>query len=155
MGIIHIGSFMYNYIAQVFLDKRIIIKFGDSPSFNNVTRELEIQEDPNDATIVHESTHILIDGCHLGKSITRGEHEAAAYLAESLWALNSNNDNSIDDIHLRIQCSKLAHKAKEYNSSHSDAYMCDPADIQYIVAILGNLSYDTSKSDVQTPLYNY
>ncbi|MCW6507729.1 hypothetical protein [Lichenifustis flavocetrariae] len=40
------------------------------------------------ATVVHESTHAVVDAVRIGRPISYGDNEVAAYVAETLFKIN-------------------------------------------------------------------
>jgi hypothetical protein len=143
----------FNYVAQIFQDKRIKITFGNNPGYFHETKEHIIEENAHPASIVHESTHILINATHQGQVINQGYHEAAAYLAESLWALNSKRPNHIENDHICRKCISLAHKVNDYNARNPDAYGCEMADIVNLIATMDQNGVSTSENYVQISPY--
>jgi hypothetical protein len=156
LGPISIRKFMYNYIAGAVLDSSCKLKVvpGDNPQYFNKTRTLQMNEGVNDATIVHECTHVLINETHQGKTISRLLHETAAYIAESLWAKNTHRGNSIDDTYLRLECARLAQEVKDYNKITTACYEFDLRDCANIGPLLDKLKYDhMNMTDLQIGIY--
>src|SRR5262249_29624492 len=125
---IYIGRFMFNYIAGMIENGSVIITTGDTPYYDIETNTLKISAGATEAEIVHESTHILINATHQGKTIRRGDHETAAYLSAALWALYSDNEIAVDVPHMDVYVRRLAKKILAFNTANrSGTYNCDPA----------------------------
>jgi hypothetical protein len=134
---IYIGRFMYNYIAGMIENGSVNISEGDTLRYDIDSNTLTISAGATEAEIVHESTHILINATHKGKIIRRGDHETAVYLAAALWALYSKNEIAVDVPLMDVQVRRLAKAVVAFNSANpSGAFYCDPADCQYIQALM-------------------
>jgi hypothetical protein len=94
----------YGYVADVIEKGGIQIKIrdtgsftagydhrGSTPTFTFSNADPEIVSSPEgSATIVHEATHAVIDAVRKGRTIAFGDNEVAAYLAETIYRINSN-----------------------------------------------------------------
>jgi hypothetical protein len=128
-GNIFIGRFMYNWIADAIAGEQVYLTISHGGGYTPKTNTLDLEEGCDDATIVHESTHVLINTHHKGESIVKLLNEGAAYLAEALWALNAGRDVGIYDVSVRIQCLRVAHRIKAFNdATPSSVYVCDPVE---------------------------
>ena len=134
---IHIGRFMFNYIAGMIENGSVIITPGDAPHYDMPTNTLQISGGATEAEIVHESTHILISATHEGQTIRRGDHETAAYLSAALWALYSDNEIAVDVPHMDVHVRRLANKILAFNTANrSGTYDCAPADYLLIQSLM-------------------
>ncbi|MCA9051581.1 MAG: hypothetical protein KDA89_22740, partial [Planctomycetaceae bacterium] len=87
-----------------------------------------------DSVIVHEATHALLDATHVGKSITKGSHETAAFLAETVYMLaGSRTGHSIEPRRIMAPLYRMARELLAFNESHSTGtYPCPDSDISFI-----------------------
>jgi hypothetical protein len=95
-----IMSFGYGYIADMIEQQRVQIGFGNTggftANFDHVKGSpAEMNFDPNlawnddaMATVVHETTHAVVDAVRVGRPISYGDNEVAAYVAETLFKMN-------------------------------------------------------------------
>lgn len=153
-----IQTFMYAYIADAIYKDQVHIRIGEGRGYDYTSNTItfdSINVDP--PIIVHESTHAVIDATHVGKTITVGTHETAAYLAETLYALNSNyNQHIIDDQNIMRSIYKLARKIQNFNSKHqSGLFSCPPDDILYIKRVLEHsaLRMNVNREDKMDGIY--
>jgi hypothetical protein len=87
--------------------------------------------------IVHEATHAVINATHVGAAITKATHEAAAYLAESMFELLSGRDPETDVARLTGPVTRLAQSAISFNESNpTPTFTCPPSDTTLIKSIL-------------------
>jgi hypothetical protein len=135
------------------MDDTVHLAISNARHYDHKTNVLTLDSlnvDP--PVIVHESTHALINATHVGKSIRCGSHETAAYLAESLWALNTDNDVAVDVPHLNQRMYRLARRVKEFNSQNRmGLFVCDPAEVQYMETLMriSANGTDVDRVDVQ------
>jgi hypothetical protein len=92
----------YGYVADVIEQGGIKIKIGNTGAFTAsydhrgstptfVFGNPSIVSSPEGrATIVHEATHAVIDAVRKGRTIAFGDNEVAAYLAETVYRMNTN-----------------------------------------------------------------
>jgi hypothetical protein len=154
-----IHSYMLGYIATAVGDDRVHVRVDGSransynPEFNTINF---IFADPDDATIVHESTHAAIDATNPGLAVTVATGEAVAYVAESVYALNAGfDDHTIDDRGIMRAAYVLARQIRAYNAINpSGVYTCPPSDVATLKsALIGSrLAQDFAKSFVQDGL---
>lgn len=145
---IFIGRFMFNYVAGMVANGSVNIAEGDTPRYDIDSNTLMVSAGATPAEIVHESTHILINATHQGKTIRRGDHETAAYLAAALWALYSDEEIAVDVPHMDVHVRRLAKKVKAFNDANrSGCYVCDPADYLYIQTLMQNSANGTDVNE--------
>jgi hypothetical protein len=154
---VHIHRFMYNYVAGLIQEDRIHVDTDGNPGYDHNSKTLVLDEDEPDATIVHESTHALINITHAGKTITKGVHETSAYLAEALWALNAGREIAIDVPVVDRKVGRLARKIKAfYAGNRMQLYDVEPGDYvdiqQHLAA--SALKMDINREDVQIGICN-
>jgi hypothetical protein len=153
MGDILIQRFMYTYIAQAIMDDTVHLDIDDGNGYDHECNTITYDSlDVGPAAIVHEATHALINATNVGKTITKGMHEAAAYLAEALWALNAGRDVSVDVPHMDRPLRRLARSIQEFNPSNvSGSYVCPPAEVAYLQAVLASsaLGMEINRADRQ------
>jgi hypothetical protein len=149
-----IQRFMYTYVGQAIMDDLVHLDFSNNPGYDPDLKTFFLEgPDVGTATIVHEATHIIINATHVGKVITKGAHEMAGYLAETLWALNSDNEISVDVPVIRTPLRRLALKIQAYNSGNkSGSFPCPPDDTNHIKALLKNsgLGMEADRKYLQT-----
>jgi hypothetical protein len=147
---IYIGRFMFNYIAGMIENGSVLITPGDTPYYDINTNTLKISAGATETEIVHETTHILINATHAGKTIRRGDHETAAYLSAALWALYSGNEIAVDVPHMDTYVRRLANKILAFNNvSPSGAYDCSPVDYLYIQKLMQDSANGTDVNEQQ------
>jgi hypothetical protein len=150
---ISIQRFMYTYIGQAIMDGTVHLAIADANHYDHKTNVLTLDSlDVAPPVIVHESTHALINATHVGKAIRCGSHETAAYLAESLWALNTDNDVAVDVPHMNQRMARLARRVQEFNSQNRmGLFVCDPGEVQNMEALMRNSrnGTDVDRVDVQ------
>jgi hypothetical protein len=155
---VQIRRFMYSYIAGLVEADRIHVDIGNNPGYDPPSKTLFMEgAGAPDATIVHESTHALINVTHAGQTLTKGVHETCAYVAEAFWALNADRDIAIDVPHVDIQAGRVARKARAfYASNKMGSYDVEPADYVYIQTLLkaSALKMDADKKYLQIGICN-
>jgi len=134
---------MYAYIGDAIVDRRIPVELGGGngydPDSDPPAIHWELLKVPPKA-IVHEATHAVINATHVGSAITKATHEAAAYLAESMFELLSGRDPQTDVALLTGPATRLAQSAIDFNESNPNAtFTCPPPDTVFIKSILGRL----------------
>ena len=135
---VKIESLMYNYVANLIEQNKIRIGMSSGRTYNHISDYITFDSvDVGPEVIVHEATHALIDAVYPGLTITKGTGEACAYLAETMysWAtIRASRDLEIP--HLTTPVSRLAQNALAHNRSHKQAYVCPPAEIDSIKAVM-------------------
>jgi hypothetical protein len=82
---IAIQTFMYSYVAGLIRDDHVHINIGSGNGYEYESNTITYESvDVSPKAIVHEATHAVIDATNPDKYVTKGTHEAAAYLAESV-----------------------------------------------------------------------
>ncbi len=148
-----IQTYMYAYIGDAITDHVVNVNANASGrGYDHRSNTITFtSHDIFPAAIVHEATHAIIDATHQGKNISKGTHEAAAYLAETLYSMNCGDDDaSVDVPHLDAPLAQLANKVNAYNARHpSGLYVCPGSDVIYIKAILQSsaLRMDVNRMD--------
>jgi hypothetical protein len=133
---VRIYRLRYNYLAGLVQADKVHVDFG-GPRYDYKSKTILLDEGEWDATVVHESTHALINISHAGETLTNGVHEASAYVAEALWALNAGRDVAIDVPHVDIQATRVARKIKDFNARNPvGLYEVEPADYVNIQTLL-------------------
>lgn len=135
---ITISRYMYNYLAGEVESGRLNVAIGNGDHFDPDSRTIQFDNgSPLEATIVHECTHALIATTHGGKYIFVGAHEAAAYLAESIYKLTIGRDVSTDTPHLDRPLRSLAKLVIAHNATHPNGlFVCKQSDAMYIASVL-------------------
>src|SRR2546423_8403338 len=91
-----IQTFMYSTIANAIREDRVHMRIGRSRHYDHLTNTIWLDTaDVPPYVIVHEATHAVLDATHVGQNITVGTHEAAAYLAETVYALNAGDSTHV------------------------------------------------------------
>jgi hypothetical protein len=149
-----IQTYMYAYIGDAITDRLVNINPNSSghaydPKSNTIIVD---SHDVAPAVIVHEATHAVIDATHQGKNISVGTHEAAAYLAETLYSMYCHDDDaSVDVPHLDRPLILLARKVNSFNASHpSGSFLCPDSDVLYIKAIIRSSGLRSNVDRVDT-----
>jgi hypothetical protein len=133
---VRIYRLRYNYLAGLIDADKVHVDFG-GPWCDYKSRTILLDEGEWDATVVHESTHALINISHAGETLPNGVHEASAYIAEALWALNAKRTIAIDVPHVDVQALRVAHKIKVFNETNPvGLYDVEPADYVTIQSLL-------------------
>jgi hypothetical protein len=95
-----IMAYGYGYLADMIDQKSVQIVFGDTGGFTASFRhdpgspaQLVFApdfswNDDSMGTVVHEATHAVVDAVRVGRPISYGDNEVAAYVAETLFKLN-------------------------------------------------------------------
>ena len=98
-----IMGYGYGYVADMIKQDGIRIRIGNTGAFTAsydhhgstptfVFGDPSIVSSPDGrATIVHEATHAVIDAVRKGRTIAFGDNEVAAYLAETIYRMNTNS----------------------------------------------------------------
>jgi hypothetical protein len=154
IGNVGIQRYMYLYLAGAIEADKVHVDTGDAPRYKHETNTLTYPSDnPERPTIVHEATHAVIDGTHKGKTITRGNHEAAAFLAEALFVLYSDDDDNVNNSvpHLAPTLFRVAEQVKAFNSQNPNGlFHCHPADLAVIIAIMSAAPFARDMSETET-----
>jgi len=139
---IHIQTFMYGYIAGRIDTGHVRVQIGNA-DYGDIDRDrhtwIVTLSSANAApkTIVHECTHALIWATNAGVTVPRETHEAAAYMAESMYALLTGGsiDTEVDGLDRVV--GPLARRAIEFNNAHntSSPFVCPPSDVELMKAI--------------------
>lgn len=91
------------------------------------------------STIVHEATHAVIDADHFNQVVTTGTHEAAAYIAETVFALATNEKgHTLDVSGLRKPLRRIAERIRAFCAKDSGVCPISTAKTQQIKLIIGN-----------------
>lgn len=141
---IGIQTFMYSFIAQAILDDRIHATIGDGNHYDDTTNPHTLTlltADPPGHTIVHEATHAVIDATHKGRKISRGANEAAAFLAEAIYAMYTGESMGGDyPTYFAPPFYRMAAQIHEFNLSHrSGLFVCPQADVANLKTLIGTL----------------
>jgi hypothetical protein len=147
---VNIQTYMYAYIGDAIVNRRINVDLGGR-SYDpdaNLLRYDSVNEEPK--AIVHEATHAAINATHAGMKLTKATHEAAAYLAESMYEMLSGREAATDVSGLTGPVARLARAAIDFNESNKNAtFACPRYDTENIKSILmrsGNVGdYTTPK----------
>jgi hypothetical protein len=141
MANIHIQTFMYGYIAGSIDNGRVRVQIGkgdygdiDSDRHTYILTLSSADAAPN--VIVHECTHAVIWATQIGLTLTKETHEAAAYLADSMYEMlcgRSAPDTQVAG--LTGPVARLARQAVDFNKSHDTTFVCPPSDVELIKAI--------------------
>jgi hypothetical protein len=142
---VRIQTYMYTYMADAVYNDRVHVAEGRGNGYDDETNTLRfLDADPEPYVLVHETTHAIIDATHPGKSISKGAHEASAYLAETIWAIHVGEEVSLDVARLDRPVYQLAKKVIAFNQKNkSGLYDCHYNDTFEIKAILNGM-YDVS-----------
>jgi hypothetical protein len=135
---IHIDYLMYNYVAGLIDGDKMHIGMDSGRNYSHETDTLRFESDDIPPwVIVHEATHALIDAVYPGRKVTKGTHEACAYLAETMYSLVLRGEfPDLEIPYLSAPVYRLAKNVMEYNSNHKDAYVCPSGDVDHIKAIM-------------------
>lgn len=125
---------MYAYVAGLVKDDHVHITIGDGDGYDHMPNNMILSSTGvAPAAIVHEATHALIDATNPDKEVTKGTHEAAAYLAETIYMLLSGGEPYLEMKYLTQPIAELAKKVIAFNASHpSGLFTCPLADTAYI-----------------------
>ena len=146
---VNIQTYMLAYIGDAIVNRRVQVALGGRgyDHESNVIHWDKPEEQPK--AIVHEGTHAAINATHVGMKLTKATHEAAAYLAESMFELLSGRDPETDVAGLTPHVARLAHAANDFNDSNKAAtFVCPPGDTQLIKSILAR---SRNVGDYNTP----
>jgi hypothetical protein len=161
LGPIQIQSFMFNYIAQAILDDAVHLIIGDpdrGQSYDHRNDTIYYDDlGPNDDAIVHESTHAIIDATNPGLGVSVAIGEAAAYLAEAIFAINDDNRfGTILDPHLATVCHMIAVEAVAYNDKNpGGVYQVSPQQILWMQSKMDSTRQSMDTVWVQNGLEQY
>jgi hypothetical protein len=133
-----ITRFMYHSIARAILDDDIHLELGSGNAYDHETDVMELESTtPKPAAVVHEAMHAIIDAMHKGDTVRKGTHEAAAYLAEAIWALSSGNELYVDVEPLNQPIRRLAKKVLAHNENpRNGMYVVDPQESMNLQLIM-------------------
>jgi len=153
LGNVGIQRYMYPYLAGAILNGNVHVCTGDGSGYedkdsgtttpNTITLD---SDNPDRCKIVHEATHAIIDGTHVGKAITTGHHEAAAFLAEALFCLYSGDDDNVNYSvpHLAPPLFDLARQVQAFNARNPNGlYHCPPGDVGGIIALMAAAPFES------------
>lgn len=163
-----IQTYMYSYIAQAVRENRvhIVIHNDKNPDGQKISkpertaeynpktntllfRSADIYKDADGkATIVHEATHAVIDATHANGTVRSGQNELAAYLAQMLYSMYSNDKyNKVGPLAGPIY--QLALKVFAFNSEHkSGLFVCDPNETYPLKVYLNDHGYQAWAKDL-------
>ncbi len=129
---------MYGYIGDAILRNKVRVIIGDGNAYYRSSNTLKFDAyDVKSHAIVHEATHAVIDATHKGVTITIGTGEAAAYLAEMIYAIVTTGESVYLDVpRLTPPVFRLASAVLAHNSSSKAAYTCPSSDVMNIISIL-------------------
>lgn len=135
---------MYLYIAQVIREGRYIqTTIGNGSGYDdtsNLHRLIFPSESPAARTIVHESTHAVIDATHKGKQIVKGVNEAAAFLAEAIYGMYTGESMDGYPGYFAHAVHRLAEQVHEFNVKHaSGLFVCPSGDVMNLRALIAGL----------------
>jgi hypothetical protein len=140
LEIVHIQRHMYAYIGGAIVDRRVPVELGGGNGYDPDSDPPAIHWESVKVApkaIVHEATHAVINATHVGAFITKATHEAAAYLAESMFELLSGQDPETDVNHLTGPVTRLAQSAISFHESNPSAtFTCPVSDTSLIKSIL-------------------
>ena len=115
---VSIRRFMYHTIGASIVNDDINVVVGNGEAYYHDTDTLMVGSlNPPPVRIVHEATHAIIDSTLAGKTVRRGIHELAAYLAESMWAISTGIRPSLDIPRLDKPMRALAQEVMAYNAN--------------------------------------
>lgn len=131
---------MYGYVAGLIAEDHVHIKVESGDGYDHVFNTMTFSSaDPHAATIVHEATHAVIDATNAGKDVTKGTHETAAYLAETIFSLLSGDSPDLGVPYLTPPLVELAGKVMAFNKSgKSGLFVCPLTDTEYVKKILAS-----------------
>lgn len=142
---IGIQTYMYSFIAQAIHEDRIHAQVGSGDNYNPLTNPSTLTfsfADPPGRTIVHESTHAVIEATHKGRKIARAANEAAAFLAESIYGLYTGESMEGYPGYFAPPFFQLAEKVHEFNLNHrSGLFVCPPEDVANLKRLISTLPY--------------
>jgi hypothetical protein len=137
---ISIQYMQYAWVGDLVRQGRIHIKVDSGDSYDHVTDTIGI-DDPKCwfHVLVHEGTHAVIDACNPGLSITKGNGEACAYVAETVFNIAWRKEVPDFNVpHLARPVASLARRILSHNERGAKGlFECDPASVAEINAILG------------------
>jgi hypothetical protein len=159
LGPIRLQQFMFNYIAQAILVDAVHLAVGmaHSPGYDHDTDTIYLDSfDISDDTIVHESTHALVDATHAGMTAPLGLHETTAYLAEAIFAINDDRFGTIDDPKLMRASHQVAKNVLAFNASNpGETYRVSPQEILTMQVFMEGNKQGLDKVYTMNGLKNY
>lgn len=145
---IHWGQ--YSFIGGLIRDKWININFADVHSYNHETDTINFTDrNPDGFEVVHEATHALIDYTRNGQTVSKGVHEACAYVAETVYSLATTG--SMHDTYfkfLNTPVYELASKILAHTAGgKTSMFTCSSGEVNNIISIMAYNKMDTDRID--------
>jgi hypothetical protein len=145
---ITIQKYMYMYIADAILDGHVHVAEGGGDGYDHESNTIVFQSaNIEPAVIVHEATHAVIDATNPGVKVTKGTHEAAAYIAETLFRMSTGAPLDLEVPHLIRQVLPLAQQIKAWNARNIWLFPCPQRSVDNIIAVIEHspLRTDTTR----------
>jgi len=138
---IRIQTYMYSFIVQPIRAGRINVRVGSGSGYDDTVTPHTIiypSDNPEGRTIVHEATHAVIDTTHKGQKLSKGSNEAAAYIAEAVYGLYTQETMGFGPPpQLARPIAQEAQRIHEFNSKNRSGLYVVPSDtVMYISTIL-------------------
>lgn len=131
-------AYGYGYVADMLAQDVIKVAIGATGVFtaaydsahNRITfgtkDPVDLATADGRGTVVHECTHALIDAIRKGRSVAYGDNEVAAYIAQTVYAMNAGDRfNTISPVAGPVF--SIASKIRNYRGE--GVYTVDPADV--------------------------
>lgn len=128
----------YGYVADMLAQDAVHVLIGNTNGFTarydgSINTIFYGTRNPADlatvdgrGTVVHECTHAVIDAIRKGRWVDYGDDEVAAYLAQTVYAMNAGDSfNKVGPVAGPLYA--VAKKIKNYRGE--GVYAVDPADI--------------------------
>jgi hypothetical protein len=130
---------MYGYIAGRIDTGHVRVEIGNA-NFGVIAPDrhtyiLTVEADVPAQTIVHEATHAVIWATQTGLTLTKEAHEAAAYLADSMYGLLTGDGVNTQVAGLDRVVGPLAGQAIAFNKTHNTAFVCPGGEVATMKAI--------------------
>jgi hypothetical protein len=147
---------MYSYITDAIAQGRISAVVGNGSGYDDLQNPHAVvlpSADPAPRPIVHEATHAVIDATHKGQKILKGDNEAAAFLAESVYGLLAGEPMGPEcPSYFSRAFRGVAEQIRAFNSTHaSGLFPVPPGDAMNLKALIGNLPFmysDVNKVEI-------
>lgn len=136
---ISIQTFMYRHVASAIGDS-LSVRIVGSNSYDDATDTINLESaDVSSDAIVHEATHAVIDCTNSGVGVSVGTHEASAYLAEAIYALNCDRFAQFDYRPMSAPIHRLAEAVRAFNrNNRSGLFRCPTPQVEEIKQILAH-----------------